>query len=219
MDENINKLSLKYQFSTKKGRLRFTTRVSMFAALSTVFYIFLTFPLPFLPSFLKINFSNLFIIVGSFLTGPVGGVIIIVMRLLLKLLIKGTSTMFVGELSDILLSLAVMLPSSLIYYKDHSKKGGYIGILFSFLSWIVMSSILNAHVFLPVYIKFFFNGDKSKIVGMLSSTIKNITESNLTIYYVLFGALPFNVINGIFNTGLACLVYKSISTILKKIGL
>ena len=125
-------LSIKKQFSTRKGRTRFITRVAMFAALSYVFYAFIKFPLPFFPPFLEVKFHNLFIILSGLLTGPLGGAMTVVAMIGLKLITINTNTAFVGELTDLIISISVMLPASLIYLKKHTKMGGVVGILFRF---------------------------------------------------------------------------------------
>lgn len=212
------KLSIKSQFKTKKGRTRFITRVAMFSALSSIFYIWIHFPLPFLPFFLEINFSNLFIIIGSLLTGPVGGTIIIIVRFLIKM-IAGTTTAYVGELTDVILSLAVMLPASITYLYNHNKKGGFIGIALSFVSWIVFSLLVNYFISLPFYLKFFYEGNVDTLIEALKPTLKNVNRDNFMKVYLFAGVLPFNLIAATVNCGLAFIVYKKISVVLKKLGL
>ena len=216
-EKEVPKLSIKNQFKTSKGRVRFITRVSMFSALSFVFYAFLKFPLPFFPSFLEINFSNLFIIIGSLLTGPIGGVIIAVIRFLLKMPLSHTA--YIGELTELLLYLCIMLPASLFYTFNHTKKGGMIGLIFSFIAWILSSVLINHFISLPFYTKFYFNGNIDGIVSLLKATIPNATVDNYRMLYIFVAVIPFNLINGFINCGLAFLVYKKISTVLKRMGI
>ena len=223
MNENEIKdaspISLKRQFSTKKGRTRFITRVAMFSALSFVFYAFIKFPLPFFPSFLEVKFHNLFLILSGLLTGLVGGIVSVVVMILLKLLILSSSTGFVGEFTDLIISLMVVLPSSLIYMKWHNKKDGIIGILISLLTWILTAILVNVFISVPFYINFYFGGSAEAFANMLSSTISNINEQNLLLYYLLYACLPFNAIVAFVNISLAIIVYKRISVILKSIGI
>ena len=212
-------LSLKKQFSTRKGRTRFITRVAMFGALAYVFYAFIKFPLPLFPSFLEVKFHNLFIILSGLLTGPLGGAISILVMIGLKLTTIGTTSQFVGELTDLVISFSVLLPSSLIYFKFHNKKGGVIGILFSFLAWIVASFLVNWFISLPFYLEFYFHGNVEGFVDMLSKTIKNVTVDNFTFMYLLVAVLPFNALVSFVNTSICILVYKRISIVLKKIGI
>ena len=212
-------LSIKKQFSTRKGRTRFITRVAMFAALSYVFYAFIKFPLPFFPPFLEVKFHNLFIILSGLLTGPLGGAMTVVAMIGLKLITINTNTAFVGELTDLIISISVMLPASLIYLKKHTKMGGVVGILFSFLAWIVSSFLVNWFISLPFYLKAYFDGNVETFINVLSAYIKNITTDNYTMYYLVFAVLPFNALVAFVNVSVCILVYKRISIALKKIGI
>lgn len=212
--KELSKLSIRSQFKTSKGRTRFITRTAMFAALATVFYIWLKFPLPFFPSFLEVNFSNLFIILGSLFTGPVGGTIIVIVRFLLKIAITGSHTSFVGELTDVILSLMIMLPASIIYMRHNTKKGGMIGILVSYVSWIISGILTNWLISMPFYVNAY---GLNAILGMLSDL--GVTESTYMSLYLFLAVLPFNALVGFVNCGLALVVYKRISFLFKKIGL
>lgn len=210
---------IKTYFKTKKNRTRFLTRVGMFSALASVFYMWLKFPLPFFPNFLDINFSNLFILIGSLITGPVGGIIIIIIRFILKIMIMPTSTAFVGELTDVLLSLCIMLPASIIYDVKRTKIGGFVGIILSYISWIGSSMLINYSISLPLYINLYCDGSIEKLVGWLSETLPSINTSNYMNIYIFGAVLPFNALLGFVNCGLAFIVYKKISILLKKIGI
>ncbi len=211
--------TLKSYFKTKKGRTKFLTRVGMFGALSGVFYAWLKFSLPMFPSFLEVNFSNIFVIIGSLSVGPVGGIIIVIVKMILKIILVGTSTNYVGELTDLLLSILIMLPASLVYMKKRTKIGGFVGILLSFISWIVFSVLINWGISMPFYLKFYFNGDVTSLVSLLSVTIPGVNETNFMSYYLFLAILPFNALVAFVNCGLAFLVYKKISVFLKKIGI
>ena len=212
-------LSIKKQFSTRKGRTRVITRVAMLAALSYVFYAFIKFPLPFFPPFLEVKFHNLFIILSGLLTGPLGGAMTVIAMIGLKLITINTNTAFVGELTDLIISLSVMLPASLIYLKKHTKMGGVVGILFSFLAWIVSSFLVNWFISVPFYLQAYFGGDAETFVNVLSPYIKNVNADNYTMYYLIFAVLPFNALVAFVNTAVCILVYKRISIALKKIGI
>ena len=218
-EKEVNKLSLKYQFKTSRGRVRFITRVSMFMALSFVFYSFIKFPLPIFPSFLEIKFHNLWIILGSFLTGPIGGVIIVLGTILFKMLMIGSSTSYVGELTDLLASMMIMLSGTLVYYFNHNKKGGIIGILVSYLTWILSYFFINWFISFPFYLNLYFKGNIDGFVKYLSGWNDKITSDNILTIYLLLGVLPFNLLSGALNLGILIPFYKSISNILRKMGM
>ncbi len=215
----VNKLSLKYQFKTSRGRIRFITRVSMFMALSFVFYSFIKIPLPIFPSFLEIKFHNLWIILGSYLTGPIGGVIIVLGTILFKMLMIESSTAYVGELTDLLASIIIMLSGSLIYYYNHTKRGGIIGLIVSYATWVISYFFINWFISFPFYLNFYFKGNIDGFVNMLKGWNESITKENIITIYLFGAVLPFNLLTGAINIGILLPFYKSISNILRKMGL
>lgn len=86
-------------------------------------------PLPFAPTFYKIDFSEVPVLIGAFTMGPVAGALIELVKILLNLLIRGTSTAGVGDLGNFLIGCAMCIPASLIYQKLHSRKGAIIGMV------------------------------------------------------------------------------------------
>lgn len=85
--------------------------------------------------------------------GPIGGAIIVVIRTLIKL--PFSSTAYVGEFGDLLIGLATVLTSSLIYKYCKTKKGGILGLVFGSLAWVVVAMIVNATILIPFYSKAF----------------------------------------------------------------
>ena len=110
------------------------TKIGIFAGLSTVLY-FIRFPLPMFPSFLEIQFSVLPAIIGGFTMGPVGGILIVVIKFLMSL--PFSKTAYVGDFADLLIGAATVLVTSMVYQKYKSKKGGLVALLLGSLTWIV----------------------------------------------------------------------------------
>ena len=98
-----------------KKLIDYISKIAIFSALSFILYLFPKFPLPFFPSFLDVQFSNLPAILGGFVLGPLGGCLIVIVRCALKLLLGMSTTAGVGEIADLLLGVCVVLSSSLIY--------------------------------------------------------------------------------------------------------
>mgnify|MGYP000284904119 FL=1 len=94
---------------------------AMLAALSAVL-MFFEFPLGFIaPSFYEFDFSEVPVLVGTFSMGPIAGVVIEFVKILVKFLIKGTSTGGVGELANFLIGCSFILPAGFIYKYKKSK--------------------------------------------------------------------------------------------------
>jgi uncharacterized membrane protein len=85
--------------SEKIFTTRATTMIGMFSAIAFILFL-VEFPLPFAPAFYQVDFSELPVLIGTFAFGPVAGVMIEFCKILIKLLIKGTGTAFVGELAN-----------------------------------------------------------------------------------------------------------------------
>ena len=88
--------------------------IGVFSAIATMLFM-LDFPVMFAPTFYKLDFSELPAIIAAFAYGPVAGVMVELIKILLKLVIKGTSTAFVGELANFMVGVSYILPASMIY--------------------------------------------------------------------------------------------------------
>ena len=104
---------------TKKLNVKKIALIGMLGALGGILMMFKT-PLPFMPPFMDFDLAALPEIIGGFALGPLAAVMIVAVKLLVKLAILGTSTAFVGELSNFIVSCAYVLPSIWIY--DHHKE-------------------------------------------------------------------------------------------------
>lgn len=183
--------------------------ISIFTALSTVLY-HLRFPLPmFFPSFLDVQFSNLPALIGALLLGPWSGVLIVVLRGLLKL--PFTSSAGVGELADVLIGVAAVLSAGLYYKYHRTKKGGVIALLLSTVFWIVAAVLANYFILMPFFIK--VKGFDA-VFGALG-VIKGVTRKNFMEYYILFAVIPFNLMLSVLVNTVTYFVYKRISKIWK----
>lgn len=97
--------------------------MGMFGALAGVLMLF-EFPLPFLaPSFYGLDVSEVPVLIGTFAMGPVAGAIMEVVKILVKLVLKPTSTGFVGEFANLVISCAMVVPAGIIYKVSHTRKG------------------------------------------------------------------------------------------------
>ena len=189
--------------------------LGIFTAFSIVLY-FLKFNLPFIfPSFLEINFSLLPIIIVGFMFGPVEGITVVLLRAIIK--IPFTSTFCVGELADALIGIPVVLVSSLIYIKFHSKKGALISLLFGVFTWVFAAVLANYFINVPFFIQLYCNGNVSAFLGALS-IIPGVTEENYLIKYLFLAVVPFNGLLSVLVSTVTFLVYKKISILFNKIG-
>lgn len=183
----------------------------MFAAISTVLML-LEFPVFFAPpEIYKLDFSELPALIGGFAFGPVVGVMIEFLKVLLKTLIKGTSTAFVGELANFFVGCSFILPATIIYHLKKSKTGAIVACVVGTVLITVVGSSFNAFYLLPVFAKM-FHMDITTIVAMGSDANANV---NTVTTFVLFIVAPLNIIKGTMNTVITLFLYKPLSPILK----
>lgn len=195
----------------RKSNVRRLTMAAMMGAVAFVL-MYLSFPTPLSP-FAELDFSPLPELIGGFMLGPVGAVEIIAVKILLKIVFKGTSSMYTGELQAFLLSLSYVLPAVLFYRRHRTKRGALVGLVVGSVCSIVVAVLTNLFIIFPFYM-FLYGMDWDAIIGMCSALIPAI-NSKATM--VMFSIVPFNVLSRALNSVLAMLLYKRISVPLKKL--
>ncbi len=193
--------------------------IAMFSTLAGVLYAF-NFAIPTVfPSWLELQFSDIPALIGTFSLGPVSGVIITVVKILIKLLIKSTSTVFVGELADLLIGCAFVVPAGLIYKYHRSFKGALVGMLVGTAASITLSMLFNWLVLVPFYVQLFFGGSWNPILGIMSGIFPSCTRDNFYVLYIFCSVLPFNAIRCAAAVAVSAPLYKRISVLIRKVNL
>lgn len=191
--------------------VRTIVQVGMLAAIAAMLMLMFEIPLPFAPGFYKIDLSEVPVMIGTFTMGPVAGAIIELVKLVLKVILKGSETMGIGELANFLIGCGLCVPAGIIYKKMRSRKGAVIGMAVGTLFMTVVGCLVNAFVLLPVYAKL-FEMPIEALVGM--GTAVNGWITNLSTF-VVFAVAPFNLIKGVLVSLIVFLIYKRISPIFK----
>lgn len=190
--------------------------IAIFSAMAAVLYIF-NFALPFaFPSFLEFKLSDIPILIGSFTLGPISSVIIVVMEILIKLLIKGTSTVFVGELSDLVTSCAFAVTAGLIYSKHRTFKGALVGMAAGTLLEVTIAILFNWLVLVPFYVEMFFHGSWEPLIKMMQPLFPSITKETFYNFYLWVSVLPFNLLRCLVAVLVTLPVYKRISNLINR---
>ena len=184
--------------------------IGVFSAIAAVLMLF-EFPLPFAPSFYELDFSEIPALVGTFAFGPVAGVMIEFVKILLKLLMKGTSTAFVGDLANFVVGCSFILPASIIYLFKKTRKTALIGSVTGTLIMTVFGTAFNAIYLLPAFSKL-YGLPLDAIVQMGNAVNGNI---NSIVTLVVFAVAPMNLLKGGSVSLVTMLIYKKLSPILK----
>lgn len=212
--ETMNKANTKTEVQAgrkEKINARTIAQIGMLGAVALVLMLF-EIPLPFAPSFYKIDFSEVPVLIGSFAMGPVAGVLIELVKILLKLLTIGSTTAGVGDVANFLIGISFCLPAAFIYRKMHSKKGAIIGMAAGTIFMTLVGCFLNAYVLLPTYAKA-FQMPIDALVAMGTAVNGHITS---LFTFVAFAVAPFNLLKGVLVSLVVALIYKKISPILKQ---
>lgn len=192
--------------------------IALFAALSGVLYVF-GFPISVaFPSFLELNFSDIPALIGTFTLGPVSGALIVFLKIIVKLIFKPTSTAFVGELADLLIGLAFVLPAGFVYKKKHTFKGALLAMLSGTAASVAVAVLANRFILVPFYVRFFFGGSWEPIVGMMTPLFPSCTQATFYSFYLWVSVLPFNIMRCVIASVVTLIVYKHISRALNRLN-
>ena len=197
--------------AASRTRLRRLTMAAMMGAVSFVLMYF-SFSVPVLSPFAQFDFSTLPELLGGFILGPAGAIEIISVKILLKLIFKGTTSLFTGEVQKFLLSAAYVLPAVLYYQRRRTKKGAALGLVFGSVCGIVTAILTNVFLIFPAFM-FLYGMDWGQIVDMCTAVNPWITSVPTM---VAFSIIPFNILSFSATSVLAMLTYKKISVPLKK---
>ncbi|WP_026670652.1 ECF transporter S component [Butyrivibrio sp. AE3006] len=184
--------------------------IGLFSAISAILMIF-EIPVFFAPSFYKIDLSDLPAVVGAFAFGPMTGVLIEFIKILLNLVINGTTTAFVGELANFIVGCSYVLPASIIYLFKKTRKMAMISCLTGTLIITIVGSSLNAFYLLPAFAAL-YGMPVDSLIAM--GTAVNPSINNM-LTFVLFAVAPLNLLKGGIITGVTVAVYKKLSPIIK----
>ena len=196
---NINK---------RKENIRKLCVIGIMSAVSAVLMM-LSFNIPIMPSFIKMDFSELPALITAFSIGPIAGVIVCLLKNLINL--PFSTTAGVGELSNFVLGVALVLPAGLIYKKMKTRAGALIGSSIGSLIMAVFSIPWNYFVTYPAYVKI-LNFPLEAILGMYKAINPNV---NGLLQALLIFNLPYTFCKGLVISLLTFLLYKRLSPIIK----
>ena len=181
--------------------------VGICAAIATVLHI-LDFPLPFLaPEFYKLDFSELPVMLCGFYLGPSATVVCEAVKILLKLLLKGTSTAFVGDFANFFVGCSLVLPAVIIYHAHKSKHSAKVGLVVGTIVMTLFGSAFNGIYLLPKFSQL-YGLPLDTIIAMgsaINASIQNVTT------FVCFAVAPLNLVKGGAVSVLTLLLYKRVA--------
>ena len=181
--------------------------IGICSALAAVLHM-LDFPLPFIaPGFYKLDFSELPVLLCGFYLGPSASVACEGVKILLKLLLKGTSTAFVGDFANFVVGCSFVLPATIWYQTHRNKHSAIMGLILGTLVMTTLGTAFNAVYLLPKFAQL-FELPLDQIIAMGSAIQPGVR--NVATFVVLCVA-PLNLVKGFVVSLLTMLLYKKVA--------
>ena len=182
--------------------------MGMFGALAAVLMLF-EVPLPFIaPSFYGLDISEVPVLVGTFAMGPVAGIVIEAVKILVKLLLKPSTTGFVGEFANFVIGCSLVVPAGLIYRRHKTKGSAVLAMAVGTILMAIAGAVLNALVMIPFYSHFMPLENILAAGAAIQPAVSSVWG------LAIFCVAPFNLLKAAIVSLLTALVYKRISSLI-----
>ena len=174
-----------------------------------IILMYLDFPIPLMPPFLKFDFAEVPALLGAFSLGPVAGVLIELIKNLAHLPVSSTG--FVGELANFLVCGGFVLVAGLMYKQRHTIRQAVFALLSATVAMVIIGVVCNYYINLPFYINV-MGFDMDKIIGITNGVGNTLVHDMFT--FLLWVIVPFNLIKGLLTSLIIGLIYKRVSPLL-----
>ena len=205
----------------KKMSVKRLTLVAIMSAISGILYCFLKFNIPIFPMFLDINLSMIPIIIVAFMLGPLDSCVIILIRFLIKIILVGSSTAYVGEVADIIICLPTALICGCIYNYSNFKYKELFAFISIPITWIISGVLSNYFINIPFYKGVYgidaiinLSCDAFKLISF--GKIVDINASNFMKYYLVYAVIPFNLLLSLIVIAVTLPVHKRLRMLYDK---
>ena len=188
-----------------RQRVRYIAVTGMLSALSTILMM-VRFSVPFMPSFIKLDFSEMPALIAAFSMGPLSGVAVCFVKNLINL--PFTTTAGIGELANFLLGCCFVLPAGMLYNYHKNRKMALIGSLLGAVAMAAVGLPLNYFVTYPIYAKVL---PLEAIIGMYQAIAPGVDG---LFWCLLFFNVPFTFLKGALDAAITFLIYKRISPLI-----
>ena len=185
-------------------------KIGILAAIGFIL-MFFEMAVPFAPPFMKVGLDDIPALIGSFAMGPIAGVIVQLIVNIFALIIRGSTTGGVGEISNFIVGSVFVFVAGYIYKKDKTLNRAVLGMVAGVLSMTIVATLSNYFVIFPLYAKVMISMDE--ILTMGAAVNKRVTDLKAFMVYIV---VPFNLFKGTVVSVITRLIYKNISHILKR---
>lgn len=195
----------------KKNSVKYIAKVGILSAVAFVVML-IEIPLWFAPGFYKLDFSEVVAMLGGFSLGPAAAVAIELIKNILHIVIRGTSTACVGEMANFVTSCLLILPSAFLYRHRKNFRSALLGMGLGTLLLAVGGALINYYIMIPFYVNA-FGVSIDAIVSMGTAVNAHVSDLRTLI---LWAVVPFNLCKGILTATGCLLLYKRLSPLLHK---
>lgn len=200
-----------YSLKRENWNTKVMVKISSLAVISMILMFFDWSIFPAI-SFLKLDLADLPALIGAFAMGPMAGVLIQLVKNLLSLLVEGSTTGGVGELSNFIVGSVYVYTAGAMYYRNKSFKTAIIGAVLGVIAMATIASISNYFVVFPMYSRV-YGIPMDSLLGMGAAFNKNIVDLKTMMIYAI---VPFNILKGSIVAIVTMAIYKRVSPILHK---
>lgn len=186
--------------------------IAVLGALSSLLMAF-EFPLPFAPAYMKFEISDLPALFGGFFIGPLAGALTELLKILIKLVLAGSSSAFVGEGMNLLCALSYVLPCTVFYHLHRTRKGALTSLVLGSLIASSFATAANRYLAIPLYVKLYHI--PLEVILKMASAANPLVHSLTD--FLLLTVLPFNLLKYAVVSFLTYLIYKKASLALEGI--
>jgi riboflavin transporter FmnP len=195
-------------------RLRIVIMGGILTTISVLLMLFGEFALPIFPGWLKIDFSAIPALIGGFSMGPLVGAAIIFLKNLIHFLFRGLGQdMGLGNIADIIALLTLVVPATLVYKYNKTRKGAIIGLLIGSAAATLMGGPLANLAVLPGYVGLYFQGAADSMFAASRATNGGVVSMWT---YMLYVVVPFNLLKAVAVSLVTYAIYKPLRPVLHK---
>lgn len=189
-------------------------KMALLAVISVVLMQFGAIKLPAIfPSFLELDFSEIPAIIGILTVNPYAGIVIVILKNVLKVVLFQTTTAYVGEVANMLISLGYILPLTIMVKRKRSLKRVGLGLSIGVLTMTIVGAIVNYYITLPMYAKLFMPMDSIIQMGHVIYS-KIVDKSTL----ILYSFIPFNLVKGTLVAIISVILVKGLKPVIVQLG-
>lgn len=189
---------------TATNKTSILVKTALLAAIATILS-YMDLALPIFPTFLKIDLADVPAIIGAIILGPVPAVFVVLIKNMIHGLTASTSA-WIGEFANFVIGASLVLPIGYTMKNKKTQKNFFIGAIIGIIAMIIVASILNVYVLLPMYARV-MNFPIEQVVAVSNAINPNVTSLST---YILFICVPFNALKGIVEMTVSFLLFKSL---------